>query len=180
MKRTWHQGVMTLSLAALVAVAPWQQLPVAFGQQQEDAEPESLVTLGDGTIDDVQAPEISEEEGSLPTDSSEGQTPEEDGEGIAEDLDERLLAEDIDFDLNGDGVLSVGDLAIVAAAYGLDADNEAWEQHAHADLNGDGKVDVADLTLMAAAIRGGDGEHTPLATDDGLQVAPAPEVHSTE
>ncbi|WP_020619874.1 dockerin type I domain-containing protein [Paenibacillus daejeonensis] len=172
MKRTWHQGVLTFGLSALVAVAPWQQLPVAFGQQQEDAGPESQVTGEEGTVEDVQARENNEAEGSLPTDAAEEQASEADEEGLAEDDAVQVLAEEVDYDLNGDGVLSVGDLAIVAAAYGLDADDEAWEQHAQADLNRDGKVDVVDLTLMASAIMDGsvdgDGVRTLLATDDGL------------
>lgn len=166
MKRIAYQGAMTLGLAVLVVVAPWQQLPVASGQEQEDAAPQPQITVKDASPEPeiIQAPENNEGEG-LAADPSEEQAPEENGEGLAEDDAAHVLAEDIDYDLNGDGVLSVGDLAIVAAAYGLDTDAETWEQHAHADLNADGKVDITDLTSMAAAIRGGG------------QASPAPDVH---
>jgi hypothetical protein len=48
-------------------------------------------------------------------------------------------------DANGDGMVDVGDLGILAANYG--GSNKTW---AEGDFNGDGKVDVGDLGILAA------------------------------
>nr|WP_144029054.1 PA14 domain-containing protein [Paenibacillus rigui] len=55
-------------------------------------------------------------------------------------------------DANGDGQFSVGDLAIVAAAYGKKSTDSDWEQYEKADLNGDGIVDLVDLATLAQKI----------------------------
>ncbi|MGN7357427.1 alpha-L-fucosidase [Paenibacillus sp. SAF-054] len=55
-------------------------------------------------------------------------------------------------DVNGDGKVSIGDLAIVAAHYGKDQSSPDWESSKKADVNGDGKVDVADLAEIAKKI----------------------------
>lgn len=52
-------------------------------------------------------------------------------------------------DLNGDGRISIGDLAIVAAAYGLDSSATNWELIRKADVNGDSVVDLDDLVFVA-------------------------------
>ncbi|MBP1965321.1 discoidin domain-containing protein [Paenibacillus aceris] len=52
-------------------------------------------------------------------------------------------------DINGNGV-SVGDLAIVAAAYGTEQGQSGWNEKA--DVNHDGKVDITDLAIVAKAI----------------------------
>ncbi|BFT71139.1 DUF4073 domain-containing protein [Paenibacillus sp. P36] len=55
-------------------------------------------------------------------------------------------------DLNGDSKVSIGDLAMVAAAYGkTDADAD-WNQYKSADINHDKKVDIDDLAAVAAKI----------------------------
>jgi hypothetical protein len=48
-------------------------------------------------------------------------------------------------DANGDGMVDVGDLGILAANYG--SSGKAWEQ---GDFNNDGVVDVGDLGILAA------------------------------
>ncbi|NOV01489.1 dockerin type I domain-containing protein [Paenibacillus planticolens] len=48
--------------------------------------------------------------------------------------------------------MSIGDLAIVAAAYGKASTDADWDQYKNADLNNDGKVDVTDLAIMARRI----------------------------
>lgn len=55
-------------------------------------------------------------------------------------------------DLNGDGKVSVGDLAIVAAAYGKTSADADWEEVKRADLNGDGFIDLQDLVAVALKI----------------------------
>ncbi|WP_458631397.1 family 20 glycosylhydrolase [Paenibacillus sp. CMAA1364] len=55
-------------------------------------------------------------------------------------------------DINGDGKVSIGDLAIVAANYGKTKTDIAWEQVKKADVNGDGKIDINDLAIIARKI----------------------------
>lgn len=55
-------------------------------------------------------------------------------------------------DLNGDGKFTVGDLAIVAAAYGKTSADPEWEQYKRADVNNDDVVDIEDLVFVARAI----------------------------
>ncbi|NOV02803.1 cohesin domain-containing protein, partial [Paenibacillus planticolens] len=52
-------------------------------------------------------------------------------------------------DINGGGV-SIGDLAVVAAAYGKQQGQVGWNEKA--DVNHDGKVDITDLAIVAKAI----------------------------
>jgi hypothetical protein len=52
-------------------------------------------------------------------------------------------------DLNEDGKYSVGDLAIISAAYGKTSVDANWDQYSKADLNHDGKIDIEDLAAMA-------------------------------
>ncbi|MFD0619605.1 dockerin type I domain-containing protein [Paenibacillus sp. GCM10027629] len=55
-------------------------------------------------------------------------------------------------DLNGDGKISVGDLAIVANYYGGASSDPNWSQVKHADINEDGKIDIVDLSTIAKKI----------------------------
>ncbi|MFC7680928.1 Ig-like domain-containing protein [Paenibacillus sp. GCM10028914] len=55
-------------------------------------------------------------------------------------------------DLNNDGKVTIGDLAIVAAAYGKNTDSPDWLQVKKADINKDGKIDIADLAAVATRI----------------------------
>ncbi|UJF31747.1 glycosyl hydrolase 115 family protein [Paenibacillus hexagrammi] len=55
-------------------------------------------------------------------------------------------------DVNSDGRYSVGDLAIVAAAYGKTSADPNWSSYMNADLNNDGKIDIEDLAAMAIKI----------------------------
>jgi len=52
-------------------------------------------------------------------------------------------------DLNGDGKINVGDLAMVAYHYGKSAASADWDSAKRADMNGDGKVDIEDLAYVA-------------------------------
>ncbi|MFD0616120.1 carbohydrate-binding protein [Paenibacillus sp. GCM10027629] len=56
----------------------------------------------------------------------------------------------ISADVNGKDGITVGDLAIVAAAYGKQEGQPGW--NAKADVNHDGKVDIEDLAIVAKAI----------------------------
>ncbi|NHW38120.1 hypothetical protein GQF04_26865 [Paenibacillus aceris] len=55
----------------------------------------------------------------------------------------------ISADINGGGV-TIGDLAIVAGAYGTQEGQTGWNEKA--DVNKDGKVDITDLAIVAKAI----------------------------
>ncbi|TLS53812.1 hypothetical protein FE782_00160 [Paenibacillus antri] len=52
-------------------------------------------------------------------------------------------------DIDGNGAVNVGDLGILAAAYGASAGDSDWTAKQFADLNGDGAVDVFDLSVAA-------------------------------
>jgi beta-glucosidase len=55
-------------------------------------------------------------------------------------------------DANGDNSLSVGDLAIVAKAYGAKASDTGWSLVKKYDFNSDGKIDIEDLVWLAQKI----------------------------
>lgn len=55
-------------------------------------------------------------------------------------------------DMNGDSRISIGDLAVVAAAYGKTSADPDWNQYNKADVNHDNKVDISDLAAVATMI----------------------------
>jgi len=55
-------------------------------------------------------------------------------------------------DVNGDGKVSIGDLAIIAAKYGIDSSSSDWDAVKRLDLDRSGKIDVADLAMVAKKI----------------------------
>jgi polygalacturonase len=55
-------------------------------------------------------------------------------------------------DFNGDEMVSIGDLAIVAKYYGKTSEDPDWNQYKSADLNNDGVIDIADLVILARKI----------------------------
>ncbi|WP_314584755.1 discoidin domain-containing protein [Paenibacillus terrigena] len=55
-------------------------------------------------------------------------------------------------DLNGDSKVSIGDLAILAAHYGITAQSPDWNKVKAADFNHDGKIDISDLAALASKI----------------------------
>jgi len=59
-------------------------------------------------------------------------------------------AKKITSDINGDGSVSIGDLAIVARVYGSQQGQADWNEKA--DVNHDSKVDITDLAIVAKAI----------------------------
>ncbi|WP_162848459.1 discoidin domain-containing protein [Paenibacillus nanensis] len=52
-------------------------------------------------------------------------------------------------DINGDGRVSIGDLAIAASYYGASAASPNWQEAKRANVNGDEQIDIADLALIA-------------------------------
>ncbi|MGN7357438.1 endo-alpha-N-acetylgalactosaminidase family protein [Paenibacillus sp. SAF-054] len=57
-------------------------------------------------------------------------------------------------DINGDGKVSIGDLAMIAAHYGKTTSSPDWEQAKKADVNGDGQIGLEDLVIVAKKIVG--------------------------
>ncbi|MHA7964846.1 family 43 glycosylhydrolase [Paenibacillus sp. CAU 1782] len=55
-------------------------------------------------------------------------------------------------DLNKDGSIDVGDLAMAAYHYGKHSASPDWEAASIADMNNDGKIDIADLVYVASKI----------------------------
>jgi len=55
-------------------------------------------------------------------------------------------------DTNGDGKVSIGDLAIAAANYGRTSQDSNWANIKASDVNGDGKIDIEDLAEIAKRI----------------------------
>ncbi|NOU95765.1 hypothetical protein GC093_21435 [Paenibacillus sp. LMG 31456] len=58
----------------------------------------------------------------------------------------------IEGDLNGDQVVNVGDLAILAAAYGLNSGQAGWNDKKHLDFNNDGVINIVDLVHLVKLI----------------------------
>lgn len=61
-------------------------------------------------------------------------------------------------DANGDGQVDVGDLGILAGAWGISDGSAKW---ADADFSGDGQVDVSDLGILAGNWQDGVGVPEP-------------------
>lgn len=57
-----------------------------------------------------------------------------------------------DEDINKDGKVSIGDLAIAAAHYGKDSNSPDWANIKHIDISNDKKIDIMDLAAIAAKI----------------------------
>ena len=55
------------------------------------------------------------------------------------------VSESLDADINGDGIVNIQDLVLVASNYGQTGENAA-------DINGDGVVHIYDMILVAAAL----------------------------
>ncbi|TXK84406.1 NPCBM/NEW2 domain-containing protein [Paenibacillus sp. N3.4] len=63
-----------------------------------------------------------------------------------------LIITGIPGDLNGDGKVSIGDLAIVAKYYGKSSADSDWDPYKFADVNHDGMIDITDLAIIAQKI----------------------------
>jgi hypothetical protein len=65
---------------------------------------------------------------------------------VARSLAITLRSADRTWDIDGDGMVDVSDMVILARAYGSTAGSSRYD--IAADLDGDGKVDEADLTIL--------------------------------
>lgn len=80
-----------------------------------------------------------------------------DGEGVEVEIDGDMHSVEIHKpvvpgDVNDDGRVSVGDLALVATAYGKSSDSPDWDQVKKYDINKDGAIDIEDLVALARLI----------------------------
>jgi len=71
---------------------------------------------------------------------------------IAVDTFKASVNKEVTADINNDGVIDIGDLAIVAYFYGKSSDGADWNEAKIADMNRDGKIDIADLAFVALNI----------------------------
>ncbi|UUZ80256.1 dockerin type I domain-containing protein [Paenibacillus sp. P26] len=55
-------------------------------------------------------------------------------------------------DLNKDGIVDVGDLALVAYHYGKNSASADWATAKATDMNNDNKIDITDLAYVASKI----------------------------
>ncbi|MFX3635373.1 MAG: endo-alpha-N-acetylgalactosaminidase family protein [Candidatus Pristimantibacillus sp.] len=63
-----------------------------------------------------------------------------------------LISSGIPGDMNNDGKVSIGDLAIIAAHYGKSQSSPDWQQVKKADIDGDGEIGLSDLAVVARKI----------------------------
>ncbi|MDI9539160.1 MAG: glycoside hydrolase family 9 protein [Bacteroidota bacterium] len=71
---------------------------------------------------------------------------------IAIDTFKASVNKEVTADINNDGVIDVGDLAIVAYYYGKNSESADWNEAKIADMNGDNIIDIADLAFVATNI----------------------------
>lgn len=71
---------------------------------------------------------------------------------IAIDTFKAAVNSEASADLNGDGKVDVGDLAIVAYYYGEDQTSPDWDEAKISDINGNDKIDIYDLAYIALKI----------------------------
>ncbi|RUT36512.1 carbohydrate-binding protein [Paenibacillus zeisoli] len=70
----------------------------------------------------------------------------------AVDTFKAAVIKEVSADLNKDGSINVGDLAIVAYHYGKDSTGADWATVKIADMNSDNKIDITDLAYIASKI----------------------------
>ncbi|WP_162341821.1 cohesin domain-containing protein [Paenibacillus paridis] len=80
-----------------------------------------------------------------------------DGEGVEAEVDGDTHSVEIrkplvPGDVNDDDRVTVGDLALVAKAYGKSSNSPDWEQVKKYDINNDGTIDIEDLAALARLI----------------------------
>ncbi|MNV66982.1 Gellan lyase precursor [compost metagenome] len=72
--------------------------------------------------------------------------------GSAVDTFKAAVIKEVSADLNKDGSINVGDLAIVAYHYGKNSGDADWTAAKIADMNSDNKIDITDLAYIASKI----------------------------
>ncbi|MGG1550191.1 carbohydrate-binding protein [Paenibacillus ferrarius] len=72
--------------------------------------------------------------------------------GSAVDTFKAAVVKEVSADLNKDGHIDVGDLAMVAYHYGKNSTSADWSTAKAADMNNDNKIDIMDLAYVASKI----------------------------
>ncbi|WP_284645105.1 dockerin type I domain-containing protein [Paenibacillus silviterrae] len=72
--------------------------------------------------------------------------------GIAVGTFETAVIKEVSADLNKDGSIDVGDLAMVAYHYGKNSAGTDWQTAKMVDMNGDDMIDITDLAYVASRI----------------------------
>ncbi|OXM87037.1 carbohydrate-binding protein [Paenibacillus rigui] len=72
--------------------------------------------------------------------------------GSAVDTFKAAVIKEVSADLNKDGIVDVGDLALVAYHYGKTSASADWAAAKAADMNSDQKIDITDLAYVATKI----------------------------
>ncbi len=85
------------------------------------------------------------------------------------DITPTTNTESLNADVNGDGVVNIQDLVLVASNYGQTGENVA-------DINGDGVVHIIDMIIVAAAL--GTEAAAPTLNSQSLSTLTAPDVDS--
>ncbi|OXM84561.1 dockerin type I domain-containing protein, partial [Paenibacillus rigui] len=70
----------------------------------------------------------------------------------AVDTFKAAVIKEVSADLNKDGSIDVGDLAMAAYYYGKDSNGTDWATAKIADMNNDNKIDITDLAYVASKI----------------------------
>ncbi|OAB43538.1 dockerin type I domain-containing protein [Paenibacillus antarcticus] len=73
-------------------------------------------------------------------------------EGVSSSFTIQVTTAGIPGDVNQDGKVTIGDLALVAANYGKDSNSADWQQVKRTDVTKDGFINIDDLALVARAI----------------------------
>lgn len=68
------------------------------------------------------------------------------------DIFKEAVIKEASADLNRDGNIDIGDLAIVAYYYGKDSTDKEWVTIRIADMNNDNRIDIMDLAYVASKI----------------------------
>ncbi|KRF10072.1 hypothetical protein ASG89_00565 [Paenibacillus sp. Soil766] len=72
--------------------------------------------------------------------------------GSAEVIFKAAVIKVVSADLNKNGSLDIGDLAIGAYHYGKYSTNADWATAKIADMNGDNRIDIIDMAYIASKI----------------------------
>ncbi|MFX3635372.1 MAG: glycoside hydrolase N-terminal domain-containing protein [Candidatus Pristimantibacillus sp.] len=80
-----------------------------------------------------------------------------DGDGNEQQLEAASMSigitpNEANADINGDGKVSIGDLAIIAVHYGKTSASSDWQMAKKADIDSNGVIDITDLVVVAKKI----------------------------
>ncbi|BBI33893.1 carbohydrate binding domain-containing protein [Cohnella abietis] len=106
-------------------------IELTFKSKKVSQTTSSLISISNAVVGDARGNEYQAVASSVPVEVMKGAGPE---------------------DINEDGKISIGDLAIVSAHYGKNSNSPDWQIAKIADVNGDGVIDILDLSAVAKKI----------------------------